>query len=86
MSLEYAQERKADIPPELLSKLSRGLFDYHRESAPALHPADQLASALLGSASEAHVQLPNGSHINFDRKGIGQLGKQPVGSPTEDSK
>ncbi|MFV8751939.1 hypothetical protein ACNOYE_15445 [Nannocystaceae bacterium ST9] len=81
MSLEYAKERGTDLPPELLTKLSRGLFDHEQQQATALHPADQLASALLGSSAEAQLELANGSKLRLDRKGIRQLKKAEAAPP-----
>jgi hypothetical protein len=38
-----------------------------------LHPADQLASALLGASAEAQIELPNGSSLRMDRRAIRKL-------------
>ncbi len=74
-TMEWENERQSPIPPELIERLTRGLFVGIEQSSPNLHPADQLASALLGSSAEAVVQLPGGSSFKFDRKGIDRLSK-----------
>jgi uncharacterized membrane protein (DUF485 family) len=51
-SLEWNDAKGNAIPTELLESLSRNLFTEQNEQAEnLLHPADQLASALMGSAS-----------------------------------
>ncbi len=51
-SLEWNDAKDNPIPTELLESLSRNLFSEGSEKAQnVVHPADQLASALMGSAS-----------------------------------
>ena len=51
--LEWRKETQSPIPRELLSSITNGLFANQQPSTEqVLHPADELASALLGSASK----------------------------------
>ena len=77
-SLEWSDAKGASIPPELLSSLSSNLFQGGKEVEPLIHPSDQLASALLGSASS--IKLKSGdSSIEIDPK------KLAKGAPSEKS-
>lgn len=59
-SLEWDDERKGPIPKELIQQLTKNLFEYDKvKSDPVKHPSDQLASALLGTASKVKVQAGN---------------------------
>lgn len=79
MALEWKDEGGADLPPELLSRLTTGLFSRPSENGQNLHPADEIASALLGSAAELEINLPNGvGRARLDRKGVRELQK-PLG-------
>lgn len=76
MAMEWKGEKGSDIPAHLLDRLTANLFSPTKVEQDHLHPADQLASALLGSASEATLKLPGGSELKMDRKGIRELEKQ----------
>ena len=67
-SLEWKDAKGTAIPPELLDSLSNNLFSNEKEKIdPLHHPSDQLASALMGSASS--VKLKTGdSSIEIDPK------------------
>lgn len=66
-SLEWSDAKGASIPPELLGSLSSNLFQNGKDVEPLVHPSDQLASALLGSASS--IKLKSGdSSIEIDPK------------------
>jgi hypothetical protein len=66
-SLEWKDAKGTAIPTELLDSLSSNLFSGSSKPEDILHPADQLASALLGSASS--VKLKSGdSEIVIDPK------------------
>jgi len=67
-SLEWKDAKGTAIPPELLESLSNNLFSSEKEKIdPLQHPADQLASALLGSAST--IKLKSGdSALEIDPK------------------
>lgn len=66
--LEWRKETDSDIPSPLIESLTRGLFA-GRDTTPAvLHPADELASALMGSASKLSLDL-NGNKLEIDKPG-----------------
>lgn len=76
MAMEWKDEKGAELPAELLTRLSAHLFEQGAIREETLHPADQLASALLGSASELSVELPGGKGaLKVDRKGLRGLQK-----------
>lgn len=75
MALEWKDEKGTEIPKELIDRLTLNLFNDNKSEEDLLHPADQLASALLGSASGASLKLPYGE-VCFDRKSMKSLGKQ----------
>ena len=67
--LEWRKETESAIPKELLQSISGGLFEGNGdEMAKVLHPADELASALLGTASNLKLKVGN-NEINFDKPG-----------------
>lgn len=75
-SLEWKDAKGTAIPPELLESLSSNLFENEAKIEQLLHPADQLASALLGSASAIKLKAGDSS-IEVDPK---KLAKQNAGS------
>lgn len=76
MAMEWKDEKGAELPTELLTRLSAHLFEQGTTREEALHPADQLASALLGSAAELSVELPGGKGaLKLDRKSMRDLQK-----------
>lgn len=75
MALEWSEENQEELPPELLERISAGLFTTFEEEAPQLHPADQLASKLMGSAAEVTLDLPGGGKLRLDKKGVRELQK-----------
>ena len=59
-SLEWNDAKGNPIPPELLDSLSRNLFTPQGEKVESLvHPADQLASAIMGTASMVKLKTGN---------------------------
>lgn len=67
-SLEWKDAKGTAIPPELLESLSNNLFSSEKEKIdPLHHPADQLASALLGSASTIRLKAGD-SMLEIDPK------------------
>ena len=67
-SLEWKDAKGTAIPPELLDSLSNNLFSHDKEKIdPLHHPADQLASALMGSASSVKLKAGDSS-IEIDPK------------------
>lgn len=78
-SLEWKDAKGTAIPPELLNSLSKNLFTHKdAEIDPLVHPADQLASALLGSAAAIKLQAGN-TMIDIDPK---KLNKVKTTAPT----
>lgn len=70
LALEWKDEQGREIPPELLERLTRNLF--RQSSTPEdedTGPTD-VASILLGSASNLKVKAPTGAELEFDRKGL----------------
>ncbi|EKO5176742.1 hypothetical protein P0J00_004380 [Vibrio vulnificus] len=67
-SLEWKDAKGTAIPPELLGSLSNNLFVNDNEKLdPLQHPVDQLASALIGSASAVKLRAGDSS-IEIDPK------------------
>ncbi len=70
-SLEWKDSKGGAIPSELLDPISRNLFSDQVEKEKDLHPADELASALMGTA--AKVRLKTGdSEVELDGKKLGK--------------
>jgi hypothetical protein len=77
-ALEWRQEQQAPMPDHLIESISRNLFSKSEKDEGAdMHPADYLASALLGTASALKLKA-GGAEIDLDRKGISKL-KQEQG-------
>lgn len=74
-NLEWNDKKDSIMPAELLNSLSNNLFENDKvEHEAIVHPADQLASALLGSATA--VKLKSGdSSIEIDPKKISKAKK-----------
>ncbi|MGV2124378.1 Yip1 family protein [Agrobacterium vitis] len=70
--LEWNREAQAPMPSELLSALTRRLFDWDAKVEENQTTADSLASAILGSASNLKLG-PNGAEIDIGNKGIKRL-------------
>jgi hypothetical protein len=66
--LEWRKETKSDIPTELIDSLTRGLFAGRDAVTSVLHPADELASALMGSASKLSLNVA-GNTVEIDKPG-----------------
>jgi Skp family chaperone for outer membrane proteins len=66
--LEWRKETNSDIPAPLIESLTRGLFAGRDTSPAVLHPADELASALMGSASKLSLDL-SGNKLEIDKPG-----------------
>lgn len=82
-SLEWKEVKGAGMPPELLNALSKNLFESHQEAVESLvHPADQLASALVGSASAIRLQAGD-SLLEINPKKLAKA--RPVDSGIEKS-
>ena len=81
MAFEWKEEKGEEIPLEIIERLTQGLFteDSHGHS---VEPADSLAQALLG-ASRFKVKTPDGTEVEYDRKGIQRLLKQKTAKKEE---
>lgn len=74
-TLEWNDAKGTTIPDKLLESLSRNLFsDATQPPEQAVHPADQLASALLGSASSIKLKAGD-SEISIDPKKLDKTSK-----------
>lgn len=74
--LEWRKNENGAIPNQLLTALSKNLFEYNdRPTDTDISAADQLASAIFGSA--ARLKLNAGpAELEIERKGIKSLDKQ----------
>ncbi|EGK72485.1 hypothetical protein METUNv1_01250 [Methyloversatilis universalis FAM5] len=65
--LEWRKVTESAIPKELLGSITTGLFvNNQTEPERVIHPADELASALLGTASKLKLKV-GGSELDFDK-------------------
>lgn len=72
-ALEWKQSQDTPIPDQLLENISRNLFSKSDKDENAdMHPADFLASAILGRASGLNLKLP-GAEISYTGKDIKKL-------------
>lgn len=69
--LEASTEGEGKVPPELVDRLTRGLFEEGSPTDPIQHPVDQLAT-LLRAAANVDLKLPGGAEVTFDKKGLGK--------------
>jgi hypothetical protein len=70
MALEWKEEKGTELPPELLDRLTKNLFkDVSQASTDADNPPD-MASLLIGSASNVKFKAGNGTEVELDRGGI----------------
>jgi hypothetical protein len=74
-AFEWKKGGEEAMPDKMLEAIGRNLF-VGRDEAPTtgLNPVDQLASALLGQASHAKLNVA-GNELSFDRKALRQAGK-----------
>jgi hypothetical protein len=74
-ALEWKERQERAIPDPLLESISRNLFSKsERDEDADMHPADYLASAILGRASGVNLKVPGGE-LTLDNKGIRRLQK-----------
>lgn len=67
--LEWRKETSSAIPAELLSSITNGLFRAPGDTGEqVIHPADELASALMGSASKLKLRVGD-SEVEFAKPG-----------------
>lgn len=75
-ALEWKEKQERVIPDALLESISCNLFTKSEKDDDAnMHPADYLASAILGSASNVNLKVPGGE-ISLTNKGIKKLQQQ----------
>lgn len=72
-ALEWKDSKGMAIPNELLEPITRNLFSSSPEQAKELHPADELASALIGSASMIRLKAGD-SEVELDGKRLRKKG------------
>jgi hypothetical protein len=76
-ALEWKEKQDRTIPDALLGSISRNLFlKTDRDEDSDMHPADYLASAILGRASSLDLKVPGGE-IHMTGKGMKKLAKDP---------
>jgi hypothetical protein len=74
MALEWKEERGDQISPELVERLTQNLFENNEVGSRAVrHPAQDLASLLLGVGTELKIPLVGGGELKLDRKAMKQL-------------
>ncbi|RWF50675.1 MAG: hypothetical protein EOS46_02860 [Mesorhizobium sp.] len=74
-ALEWKEKQEKAIPEGLLDSISRNLFTKtERDEDADMHPADYLASAILGRASGVTLKLP-GAEVAMTGKDIRKLQK-----------
>ena len=67
--LEWRKETQSILPKALIESISRNLFiKDNNETEKILHPADQLASVLMGRASKLKLRLGE-NELEFDKPG-----------------
>ncbi|MZI96148.1 hypothetical protein F9817_23505 [Vibrio sp. CAIM 722] len=65
--LEWRKETESEIPHILLESMTKNLFESNvEELEKVIHPSDELASALLGSASKLKMKVGD-NEIEFDK-------------------
>ncbi|KAB2712920.1 hypothetical protein F9K88_08170 [Brucella intermedia] len=76
-ALEWKEKQDRTIPDALLGSISRNLFlKTDRDEDSDMHPADYLASAILGRASSLDLKVPGGE-IHLTGKDMKKLAKDP---------
>ncbi|MFK4653656.1 hypothetical protein ABIF97_003590 [Bradyrhizobium japonicum] len=73
-AMEWRRDQQAEIPPPLLDGIARNLFTDRGIADDSHTAADDLASALVGNASQLKLKVGE-NELNFDRKGLANLGK-----------
>lgn len=74
-ALEWRFSQNSAIPQHLLDNISRNLFSKgEKDEAADMHPADYLASALIGKASSVRLSVPGGE-VELGPKALSGAGK-----------
>ena len=71
--LEWKKETETEMPEAILSSVTRNLFKATDDVSQPVHPADELASALLGSASKLKIKSGE-NEMEFDNPS--KIGKE----------
>lgn len=75
-AFEWKITQNAPIPDPLLENISRNLFSKsEKDEAADMHPADYLASAILGRASALNLKIPGGGEVSLNGRDIRKLQK-----------
>jgi hypothetical protein len=74
LASEWVDEKKRDIPEGLVTKITNNLFEYQNHEAKNLHPAEDLASLILGSSSKVKLNV-GGNEFELNTKGVKNLKK-----------
>jgi hypothetical protein len=75
-ALDWDSKQDNELPRELLEGLSRNLFSFEEEKIDQVrHPVDELASALMGSASRVKLNLA-GNEVELDGKRLSKSVKK----------
>lgn len=80
VALEWKHETGETLPPDLLDRLSVELFSSHEcKASESLHPADQIATAILGNSAQATIKVGD-NEVVIDKKGLKALlkGFKPI--------
>lgn len=70
-ALEWKDVKDGAIPSELLEPITRNLFTEQKDTKPEMHPADELASALMGTAAKVRLKAGD-SEVELDGKKLGK--------------
>ena len=79
LAMEYKESTRLTLPSTLLAVLTRGIFEASHTSKPLQHPVPDALGAILSSAIEAEIDLPNG-RAKLNRKGIRDLAEKGGGA------
>ena len=75
-AMEWRASQHGVIPGSLLESISRNLFSRNeRDRDDELHPADYLASAILGKAARAKISIA-GNEVELDRRSLREIQKE----------
>lgn len=75
-ALEWRAETQSDLPQYMIEKLAQDIFIWKDSKEDKLHPADQLASAILGASSTVNLRTAGGTEIALDRRALDKLRNQ----------
>lgn len=70
MALEWKEERGSQIPPELVDRLTRNLFQEDGKQEAVRHPGEDVMAALIAASAGLRVTLPGLAEVSLDRKGV----------------